>query len=1232
MKTVVKMVWAVLIFAALFASCDLFGPKDGPLKLPPSGNYTVVYHASGGGGTMEPSTFAYHKEYPLRKNAFTSPMEGYVFGGWYSSHYGKTYQDEEKICLLDPRPEYVENLYATWIYVVVFDANGGNGTMRSAIYSYGDIYQILSANTFTKEGCVFAGWAETPEGDRKYADRQAVRDLATNGRVTLYALWSEGAYTVYYNADGGTGVMPNSVFFIDYQDSLTPSVLSRTGYIFLGWRTSNWDMQYADGQTVYNLTTAGNWVTLFAMWGGNIYTVVYDANGGSGAMEDSDFYYGLAQNLRDNTFTRAGYGFAGWAMSPNGAIEYADGESVSSLTETMGETVTLYAVWGHPYTVKFDANGGSGTIDDVTFFTDIQTMLPSNTFTREGYGFAGWATSPNGPVEHANMKSVNNLTDGGSAITLYAVWRGNSYTVRYNANGGSGNTMYNQSFTYDAAPQALRTNTFTRTGYVFKGWATSRDGAVEYTNGESVINLSTGATVDLYAVWAGTYTVRYNANGGGGTMANSSFTLGDAQALYVNAFTRTGYTFVGWAMSANGEAVYTDGQSVTNLTETALATVNLYAVWIINPATAYTVKYHADDGSGRTESSYFIFSIAQNLSNPFTRAGYTLTGWAVSPNGAKVYNDGQSVTDLTGTAGATVDLYAVWRAHTYTVKYHANGGIGAAPADQNFTYDAAPQALRTNTFTRTNFDFKGWATSPNGAVEYTNGQSVSNLTAADGETVTLYAVWGSFEYTVVYYAGSGSGTQMENSTFTYGVAQNLRLNTYTRGEGYTFAGWATSVNGAAEYTDGQSVSNLTGTVNGTVNLYARWRAHAYTVVFNVNGGSGTMSSQSFYYGTAQNLRTNDFVRAGHTFTGWSILPDGGANYTDRQSVNNLTAVDGATITLYAVWRADTSTIVFIANGGSGTMANQYFTFGVAQNLRKNTFTRTCYVFAGWALAANTAVDFTDEQSISGFGSGTMTLYAKWLPVGGVVPGTTLASKLSWLESNAGSNCDYTIEVTANESISFASLTYGEHSERTNIKITLQGIGAPRVISNLSSGSRLFTVGSGVTLVLDNNIELRSSVGVQPSGTLIMNAGSRISDTRVSGSGGGVYIFQGTFIMNGGTISGNTATGNGGGVSISGTFTMNGGTITGNTATESGGGVYIYYGRLQKTGGTISGYSAGDSFNISNVVRTSSGSIVSGQGHAVYVRLMSSDFPTRWETTAGPTVNLDTNTTAGWERN
>ncbi len=152
----------------------------------------------------------------------------------------------------------------------------------------------------------------------------------------------------------------------------------------------------------------------------------------------------------------------------------------------------------------------------------------------------------------------------------------------------------------------------------------------------------------------------------------------------------------------------------------------------------------------------------------------------------------------------------------------------------------------------------------------------------------------------------------------------------------------------------------------------------YTVSYNANGGSGTMANTEMTVGTAANLRANAFTRTGYTFLGWSTSASAtSATYTDKQSVKDL--AKSGTVTLYAVWKPNTYTIIYNANGGSGSMANTAMTYDTAANLRANTFTRTDYAFIGWSTSASAStVTYYDKQSVKNLAaSGTVTLYAVW---------------------------------------------------------------------------------------------------------------------------------------------------------------------------------------------------------------------------------------------------------------
>jgi len=150
------------------------------------------------------------------------------------------------------------------------------------------------------------------------------------------------------------------------------------------------------------------------------------------------------------------------------------------------------------------------------------------------------------------------------------------YTVSFNANGGSG-TIADATKDY-GTDLTLPSSGFTMTGYHMTAWRLNSASGMGYALGGLY---KSNAAATFYAAWTlNTYEVKFNANGGSGTMSDQAFTYGTAQNLTANAFTRDGYRFAGWATSAGGDVVYTDEEEVNNLTTEDAATVNLYAVWI----------------------------------------------------------------------------------------------------------------------------------------------------------------------------------------------------------------------------------------------------------------------------------------------------------------------------------------------------------------------------------------------------------------------------------------------------------------------------------------------------------------------------------------------------------------------------------------------------------------------------------------------------------------------------
>ncbi|QIK57062.1 InlB B-repeat-containing protein [Erysipelothrix sp. HDW6A] len=526
------------------------------------------------------------------------------------------------------------------------------------------------------------------------------------------------------------------------------------GYTFQSWLDAKTGTNYTGDQVIDFDKNVSDY-TLFvfdAIWKANEYSVVYNSNGGTGTMSNQAFTYDIEQNLNENTLTRKGYTFLGWSTSPTGEVIYNDKDAVINLASSNAAEVTMYAVWeANTYEVIFDANGGSGVIDDVTYTYDKYGTLPKNNFYRDGYTFKGWSLSANGSVDYFQDKPILNLIDQGN-ITLYAVWEAKDYTVTFHANNGT-EDVTTQGFVFDTTSK-LNLNSFKYDGYSFKGWSTTADGVVEFADEADFSQNPFASSVHLYAVWeAKEYKVVFHANNETTDTLSQTFVFDTAEKLDINTFTYDGYTFKGWATSVDSDIVYQDENSFNH--KPYSATINLYAVW---EAKEYAVVFHANNGSTDALSQTFVFDTAENLdSNTFAYDGYTFMGWSTTADGTVEYSDIASFNHKPYTE--TIDLYAVWEAKEYEVEFNANDGSSVS-VKQQFVFDN-PQELSGNTFVREGYQFLGWSTTSTGSVEFEDKAMFDNKPYA--ELVSLYAVW---EMNVTFEIENTHITSKEGITLT----------------------------------------------------------------------------------------------------------------------------------------------------------------------------------------------------------------------------------------------------------------------------------------------------------------------------------------------------------------------------------------------------------------------------------------------------------------------------------
>jgi uncharacterized repeat protein (TIGR02543 family) len=338
-------------------------------------------------------------------------------------------------------------------------------------------------------------------------------------------------------------------------------------------------------------------------------------------------------------------------------------------------------------------------------------------------------------------------------------------------------------------------------------------------------------------------------------------------------------------------------------------------------------------GASSTTNSFTYEDTSKDLYDPtslFTRTGYhyesTAKAWRLGSSTSTTYLDCSSqdmsshVKDKTGVA---LKAYANWIANTYSVKYNANGGSGTM-ANSSHTYNTA-KALTNNAFTRTGYDFAGWATSDTGAVVYQNGASVKNLTATNGDTVNLYAVWKVHTGKIYYHPNNGTaldqyplqteGTYAGFSSTVHDVNYNSTnfniwdVDTLFSRKGYHIPSaaqaWRYNSPTSSTYFNQTSFNfstYLASSTNVVFRLYANWLANTYTIKYNPNGGSGSMPDTGCTYDESTTLTSNAITKPGYNFMGWATEADGEVVYEDGASVINLTTVNGGTVNLYAVWK------------------------------------------------------------------------------------------------------------------------------------------------------------------------------------------------------------------------------------------------------------------------------------------------------------------------------------------
>ena len=930
----------------------------------------------------------------------------------------------------------------------------------------------------------FSGWTTTD------ATVEGGKFQMPGQNVVLVGSWTEDprySYSVKYEGNGGTvdglvlvGDNENAAAQNIYDTVKTFTVDENTfaleHYHFVGWNTeaNGKGTAYAPGASV-ELTASNNSITLYAQWEKDPqydYSVIYDGNGGK--LEGGAEFYGDSQNITgsykesysgieidENTFIREHYHFVGWQEADG--TPYAK-DQVVTLTKD-NKYLRLFAQWEmdprYNYTVTYYANyegaspASKADRENVTqVFETTKVMTADEGFSREHFDFVGWATSPEGEVVYAAGAALNLAVEGNNnTLDLYAVWVEHGkypYTVTYNGNGGAlanGELAYgdseNVSETYDVTYNDIKVdaNTFSREHYDFVGWNTQADGnGTVYTAEQDVELTKDNNSLTLYAQWEEhekfDYEVVYIDDSNEDSVPQVD--TESVKETYKNPyeievdhntyFTRENYTFIGWAIVEEVEAVAEDAEIVVDylpgdvIKFTESGRVVLRAVWEENPKYDYTLTYDGNGGelvdgpetyndSKSCEDTYETSREFVVDDNNFNRDHYDFIGWNTKADGTgEAYEvDAEIVFEN----GGELTLYAQWEEHekyNYLVVYNANFGDNETKFDEEnvvSVYDTE-YAIHTdvNDFVRENYTFIGWNTKADGTGEsYEFGAPIA-LTAENNAAI-LYAQWQEnpkYDYTVTYNAGYGlvpaTKDDAQNAIQTYleTYAITVDENTFVR-DHYDFIGWSTEKDGEVEFLANDMI---TFTEGGSEELFAVWAEHnkyAYTVIYNGNGGA--LEDAAVSYGDEENVvdtyatehtasvDANTFVREHYDFIGWNTKADGtGDAYTAEQALA-LTAENNS-ITLYAQWEEHEKfdyEVIYHPNTedpiesipDSENVKDSYET-EKEFTVDENTFVNENEEFIGWSTEPDGEVVYKPGDVIEFTEGGKVDLYAQWEPM------------------------------------------------------------------------------------------------------------------------------------------------------------------------------------------------------------------------------------------------------------
>ena len=568
-------------------------------------------------------------------------------------------------------------------------------------------------------------------------------------------------------------------------------------------------------------------------------------------------------------------------------------------TETYGESYYIITIKNSSGVYK-KVEGISGTAYNI--------VLPAGTYT-------------------AYVDTVN-YYHGKTSNTVSFTVKDKTYTVSYNANGGSGvpssqTKLHNKTLT-------LSTTKSSRTGYTFKNWNTKSDGSgTSYSSGGSY---TANSAATLYAQWtANKYTVTLdNQSATTAGTTSVSATYGSAMPS-ITVPKKTGYTFGGYYTGTGGSGTqyYTSSGASARIWDKTSATT-LYAKWTAN---TYKVTFNANGGTTPTASKNVTYDSTYGTLPTPTKEGHTFKGWYTSASGGTQIT---SSTKVSITSAQT--LYAQWTTNKYTVTFKNYDGTVLETKSVNHgsavTYNGATPTKKADA--QYTYTFSGWDKT------LTNITSNTVITAKFTSTLN--------KYTVTFK--NHDGTTLETKSVDYGSAVTYSGAAPTKKADaqytYTFSGWD------------KALTNITA--NTVITAKFTSTINKYTVTFKNYDGT-TLEAKSVDYGSAVTYSGATPTKQAdaqytYTFSGWD------------KALTNITA--NTVITAEFTSTVNKYTVTFNSMGGTEIIEPLTVLYGAVCG-ELPVPEKEGFIFKGWHTKEVDGEEVTAETVVTD----NMVLYAYW---------------------------------------------------------------------------------------------------------------------------------------------------------------------------------------------------------------------------------------------------------------